>query len=386
MGVFSTKQFAQWLRRGSIAAAAVFACAPVLAQSVHNERPTLTLSALDDEPFRIVVQQPAATAGLAFDLGGSERRKLRLTLNEPLGLEIGQSWWAGDGLNALGGDSRLNWSVTDGLSLGAGLSAGITQPAFQALGSIHCEDGVLEAGSYRATDCRFVSQSDGIVSRNLSVGARYQAPQGLDASINLFRSDVDADFTAPGTPLMPGALPQIDPVTLQPTFGSPLDGLAGFGSPWLGLESELTGVDLDFQLGFTTDEAGDLRLGLQLTHVMDAQWQGSPYTTFDPLGWTLAEPYETARFSVDWAKGAFSGGIESYYRPPVQFLNRSELDSLASFDVHFTWHTPWNGSLSLGASNLLNSGAEDAAQQPAVQDPFESVYGRIPYVRYKQDL
>jgi hypothetical protein len=55
--------------------------------------------------------------------------------------------------------------------------------------------------------------------------------------------------------------------------------------------------------------------------------------------------------------------------------------------VHFTWRTPWNADLSVGASNILNSGVdEQGASDNQSADPFESIYGRIPYVRYKQDL
>ena len=89
----------------------------------------------------------------------------------------------------------------------------------------------------------------------------------------------------------------------------------------------------------------------------------------------------------EWSRGAFSSGVQAFYREPVNFLNRNSVDSLATFDVHFTWHTPWNANLSVGASNVLSAGADSAGtvdNQPV--DPFESIYGRIPYVRYKQDL
>ena len=49
--------------------------------------------------------------------------------------------------------------------------------------------------------------------------------------------------------------------------------------------------------------------------------------------------------------------------------------------------TPWDANLTVGASNLMNSGMDASGSvenQPT--DPLESVYGRIPYVRYKQDL
>jgi hypothetical protein len=111
------------------------------------------------------------------------------------------------------------------------------------------------------------------------------------------------------------------------------------------------------------------------------------YASNEALAWTVAEPFNSARMSLEWSLGAFSTGIQGYYRDQVDFLNRNSIDSLATFDVHFTWRTPWNAKLSVGATNVLNAGAENAAsteRQPI--DPLESVYGRIPYVRYKQDL
>ena len=91
--------------------------------------------------------------------------------------------------------------------------------------------------------------------------------------------------------------------------------------------------------------------------------------------------------NIEWSGGAFSSGIQGYYRDSVDFLSRNSVDSLTTFDVHFTWRTPWNGNLSVGTSNVLNAGSEDSVNienQPV--DPLESIYGRIPYVRYKQDL
>jgi hypothetical protein len=68
-------------------------------------------------------------------------------------------------------------------------------------------------------------------------------------------------------------------------------------------------------------------------------------------------------------------------------MNRDSVDALTTFDVHFTWRTPWNANLSVGATNLLGAGSDSApsAESPPA-DPLESIYGRIPYVRYKQDL
>ena len=140
-------------------------------------------------------------------------------------------------------------------------------------------------------------------------------------------------------------------------------------------------------MGIATDTAGDIRVGLAFNRIFDANYQGLYSNSSDALSWTLAQPFNTASMDFEWSRGSFSSGVEAFYREPVNFLNRNSLDSMATFDVHFTWRTPWNANLSVGASNVMNAGSESkssAENQPV--DPLESIYGRIPYVRYKQDL
>jgi hypothetical protein len=173
---------------------------------------------------------------------------------------------------------------------------------------------------------------------------------------------------------------------LSPNLGNPLLSSNGF-DPLQYLNSEASGVNLNFKVGIATDTAGDLRVGLAFTRVLEAEYQGVYSGTNDLLSWTIAEPFNTARMGVEWSKGSFSSGIQGFYRDSVDFLNRNSVDGLTTFDVHFTWRTPWNANLSVGASNVMNAGADSSVStenQPV--DPFESIYGRIPYVRYKQDL
>jgi hypothetical protein len=159
------------------------------------------------------------------------------------------------------------------------------------------------------------------------------------------------------------------------------------GQPLDYLQAEVTGIDLEFKVGVSTDRAGEMRLGLQLTRILDGSYDGQTLDGGGLQDWTLSGPSDSARLSFDWRKGSFSGGVQSFYRAPVEFMNRSELGSMTTFDVHFTWRTPWNANLSVGASNLLNAGSEETgAADTVLPDPFESVYGRIPYVRYQQDL
>ena len=178
----------------------------------------------------------------------------------------------------------------------------------------------------------------------------------------------------------------VDGNMLSPNLGNPLLATPG-GDPLQYLNSEASGVNLNFKVGITTSNSGDIQLGLAFSHVLDAEYQGVYAGSSDALSWTVAQPFNSAGMNLEWSRGTFSGGIQGFYRDSVDFLNRNSVDSLTTFDVHFTWRTPWNANLTVGASNVLNSGAETSTSvdnQPV--DPLESVYGRIPYVRYKQDL
>lgn len=173
---------------------------------------------------------------------------------------------------------------------------------------------------------------------------------------------------------------------LSPNLGNPLMSSGGY-DPLQYLNSEASGVNLNFKVGISTDTRGDVRLGLAFTRVLEANYQGLYSGGTDMMSWTLAEPFNTAAMDLEWSRGAFSTNIQGFYRESVDFLDRNNVDSLTTFDVHFTWRAPWNANLSVGASNVLNAGADQPVStdsQPV--DPFESIYGRIPYVRYKQDL
>jgi len=325
--------------------------------------------------------------GLTFSLDGANTRSLELQLSQPLTLNINSSLHTSSaGTGAVLLDSSLSLRVSDNMDITAGMGTGKSQPGYQSLGSIHCQNGVLEQGSYRASDCYFLKQADELKQDQVSVGLSY-SNENFSTAVNVFKAGAS---TAPG--FSSGqALTQGNPVMeaslIAPTQNNPLLPAFSTGRFSNGMNGETTGLDVEFQLGLTMDKAGDVRLGLQLTRVMDASFESDGLDSPGLQNWTIASPYETAQLGVDWNKGNFSGGLKGFHRNQVEFLNRENLDSVTTFDVHFTWRTPWNANLSVGTTNILNAGSEDrSSPDSALQDPFESIYGRIPYVRYQQDL
>jgi len=373
---------------------AVFAClSPLFALADDDTRSAAPLFGFN-QPARtgqplilLPLQKEQSAANLAFDLGGSDSRKLELQLSEPLTLAINNTMLtSSSGVGSVFLDNSLNLRVNDNVDITASLGAGRSESAFQPLGSIHCQNGVLDQGSFHASDCYFINQANVLKQDQVALGLRY-GRGNFNSSVNMFRRESGfgrqgvVNYTTP--PL--GAYSDMS--MLAPGAGARV--LQPFGSgPALDyVNSETTGLDIEFQVGFAMDSAGDIRLGLQLTHILDASYGTS--SSFSPSldNWTIASPFETARMNLDWSKGNFSGGIQGYYRDQIQFLNNQALDSSTTFDVHFTWRAPWNANFSVGTSNVLGAGSRDKGNNDtSLQDPFEAVYGRIPYVRYQQDL
>jgi hypothetical protein len=366
--------------------AAVALCLPAtlaLADDARLQLPDSGLGAVNSQPQIVLpLSNPLPASGLAFDLGGSETRKLELQLSRPLTLDIANSInRTPSGIGSVFLNSTLNLHLYDDLDITTSLGVGKSREAFQPLGSIHCQNGVLEQGSYRASDCHFINQANVLQQDQVAMSLRY-GNDDIGAAIGMFRNEVRSNQAHSGS-IAQGAL------NSGTGLLAPADAFTPFQAPALQtfdyLGGQSTGLGMEFQVGFTTDSAGDLQLGLQLTRVLDATFDAAPGFSPDFQNWTIANPFDSARVNLDWSKGSFSGGIQGFYRDQVQFMNREALDSSTTFDVHFTWRAPWNANLSVGTSNVLNAGAEDNGKADS-QDPFEAVYGRIPYVRYQQDL
>jgi len=338
----------------------------------------------DTTPFPVVIDN---NAGLDFDLGGSDTRKLQLLLNQPLTLSAGSRARVFDnGGDVLGLDATLNVPLSKNFSLAAGVDRQTGTSRFQSLGSIQCMNGTLRADSYTASGCRFVNEP---------LASSEQKRFNLGSQVDIGRSSTsmswfsqESEFNQSGV-RRPGSLrgqAVMGNSLLSPNLGNPLLSSTGY-DPLQYLNSEASGVNLNFKVGISTDTAGDIRVGLAFTRVLEADYQGLYSNTGDPLSWTLAEPFNSAKMNIEWSRGSFSSGIQGFYRESVDFLDRESVDNLTTFDVHFTWRTPWKAALSVGASNVLNSGTDTVGStENQSADPFESIYGRIPYVSYKQDL
>lgn len=333
------------------------------------------------------LQQQQVPNGLVFSADGSNSRTLELQLAQPLSLNINNTLnQPSNGFRSVLLDTSVDLQLNDYVDITTGMGTSRSQPNFQTLGSIHCQNGVLEQGSFRASECYFMDQADALKQDQVSLGLKY-SDGNLSSALSMFKVDTSMRQQFTNNRTTPFSNPVLEAGLIIPAQSNPVVPAFAPGQLPAYMQGETSGLEMEFQLGLTTDNAGDVVLGLHLTRVLDASFKTSALNSASLQNWTISSPYDSARLGIDWNKGNFSGGIKGFYRNEVEFLNRSSLDSVATFDVHFTWRTPWNANLSVGTTNVLNSGTEDKSKTDSgLQDPFESVYGRIPYVRYQQDL
>jgi iron complex outermembrane receptor protein len=66
----------------------------------------------------------------------------------------------------------------------------------------------------------------------------------------------------------------------------------------------------------------------------------------------------------------------------------AELDSMKTWDLSVSYATPWRGVVTLGARNLFDEDPPTTADggAPYYSNYLHDVFGRVPYIRYEQDL
>lgn len=242
-----------------------------------------------------------------------------------------------------------------------------------SLAHIQCSQGMMTMNSYLAQDCRFV---DGPVPSDsvnlLQVSGDWMAAPGLQLGISAFRGD---ESPAAGAE-QPFAF-DLDPDLLARRTADTGDGA-------------VEGMDVNVSFGIQTERVGDFLVGLQLARYrqrMSLTELGMPFEPLDAHDETYYS--NSAQLLLGWRRGSFSGEMLGHHRELPLWLGADDAPgTLNSFDLEFSWHAQRNASLSIGVSNVMDASprADEPNAEAALEDPLESVYGRIPYVRYKQDL
>lgn len=147
--------------------------------------------------------------------------------------------------------------------------------------------------------------------------------------------------------------------------------------------SEVTPLHMALPLGET--DVHQLHLGAQVGVGsdgwlrIDAQNLRSQGRTVDLWGTTIPV-YESDALRLSAGHGAFSSSLTARL---MEF--RGLPGMLNSLDLGISWRTPWRGELTVGATQYWTRG--DTSAWPLRElPPAEESSGRVPYVRYQQDL
>ena len=149
------------------------------------------------------------------------------------------------------------------------------------------------------------------------------------------------------------------------------------------------GVDLEGSWNFGFDTVGDFKATVSWTHILEWDFSALPGDPFARLVGQF-EAEDRAVAGLGWQRGDFTGQLNWNYISTVTDALGSMHSAWNTFDLQFGWATPWQGKLVVGARNVTNEdppfNPASAFGHPFYLNTFHDVYGRVPYVRYEQDL
>jgi len=152
------------------------------------------------------------------------------------------------------------------------------------------------------------------------------------------------------------------------------------------------GLDLDVSYAFSMGRFGDMQTTLYWTHVLEFEESdpNDPELTVH-LDGALYHPKDRVQLMLAWAMGDYTAtivgnyiGHQSGYPECAPDDDECYLSSWTAWDVQVAWATPWNGQITVGARNVFD---RDPVHQGSLYDNYQhDVFGRVPYVRWEQDL
>jgi hypothetical protein len=149
-------------------------------------------------------------------------------------------------------------------------------------------------------------------------------------------------------------------------------------------DSLARGVDVNLAFGGDVGSLGQLAVSLKFRKMLDSSLR--ELGALPERGRNLiVEESNDAALGVNWQRGDFSGGVVGRYYDDLAELSDSDARTWVTLDLQFTWETPWQGSFELGARNLLG-GERPQDLTLDSQERFEHLFGRIPYLQYRQSL
>ncbi|NBB93453.1 MAG: TonB-dependent receptor [Gammaproteobacteria bacterium] len=242
-------------------------------------------------------------------------------------------------------------------------------------------------------------------SDQFSVGVAFEPLEWLNGSVDIWQTEIDGRVAGIGSQqiinclsgastncppglseLPPGVQPPDESLGLgvarDPNTGQILYVQSGFAS--LG-SIEVRGADINLQTNFNFGDAGRLANELQVSYtdeyVVDSGDDVAGEAGLPDYRATLSNTYQWGDFAFIWNINHIDGQ-DSAASPDLDGL-----PSWTTHDLQVNWYTPWNGQLTVGVDNV---GDRDPVVDPGELRAFNfnlyDGYGRVPYVRYKQNF
>ncbi len=147
------------------------------------------------------------------------------------------------------------------------------------------------------------------------------------------------------------------------------------------------GLDIEGSYGFSVGAIGDFRAGVQWTYVNEYERDEGNGDGLQPPAFFA--PDNRGTVSLNWALGDFSANANwNYISSADDKISDYHVGNWSTLDLSVAYATPWNGLVTIGARNIFD---EDPPTSENITSPYYSnnlhdVYGRVPYLRYEQDL
>jgi len=149
---------------------------------------------------------------------------------------------------------------------------------------------------------------------------------------------------------------------------------------------DTSGMDLNVRTNFDFAGAGSLRNQLQVSYVRDYSVDGGESIIGEPgipkYRANLNNQYGIGDFTFAWNVNYIHSTLT------VAGLSTGEKQrSWTTHDLQASWNAPWNGRVTVGATNITD---KDPPLDPAYGRGFDfnlyDGYGRVPYIRYTQSF
>ncbi len=167
--------------------------------------------------------------------------------------------------------------------------------------------------------------------------------------------------------------------------------LVSISSPFQNISAQkLWGIDLDTHFDWTTEHAGDFRLGLVTSYLASFKEEAVDGVGFEELAGMDGRPHLRSQASLGWHRSVYDGSLTvnntgGYDRTDVD----DAIDSWTTVDAQFNWspQSLTGGKITLGVENLFDTAPpEDPYFEgwPFVNRALHNLRGRFAYLGYKQ--